>query len=205
MKRYFDLTNSPAKIQPLVVSKVRQFSTTTHYYYYYTTPSVTFHSVVQPFIWFSYFSYLSTKTVSDVLDKRKKNSWINSALWRIHCIKSSLCGDIVACVFFFVIIFCLSFNLATAVLRSMKIIKTLTCSYSAVFNTDSIQTSLYYEAYVDQCPVTCCSRLSWRWCSPGSTTAQRLLLVCRSSSWTDFSLCRRIRRRMSERRTSWQS
>jgi len=47
-----------------------------------------------------------------------------------------------------------------------------------------------YEAYVDQCPVTCCSRLSWRWCSPGLTTVQRLLLVCRSSSWIGFSLCR---------------
>ena len=47
-----------------------------------------------------------------------------------------------------------------------------------------------YEEYVDQCPVTCCSRLSWRWCSPDLTTAQRLLLVCRSSSWTGFSPCR---------------
>ena len=34
-----------------------------------------------------------------------------------------------------------------------------------------------YESYVDRCPVTCCSHLSWRWCSPGLTTAQRLLLI----------------------------
>jgi len=47
-----------------------------------------------------------------------------------------------------------------------------------------------YEAYVDLCQTTWCSRSSWRWCCPGLTTAPQLLPVFRSNSWTGFSLCR---------------
>ena len=45
-----------------------------------------------------------------------------------------------------------------------------------------------------QCQMTCTSRLLWGWCSQDSTTAQRLLLVFRSSSLTGFSLCRMLLR-----------
>jgi len=47
-----------------------------------------------------------------------------------------------------------------------------------------------YEAYADLCQTTWCSRLSWRWCLPGLTTAPQLLPAFRSNSWTDFSLCK---------------